>query len=127
VAIVPFGGYKIQIVDFSNDYFRQRRDGMPEDREGKFVLMRDNGRKMDYLALSPSEQCTYHAEIVERFCRRFRIRVSKTERPRRFLIQDSNWVVAGGIGMVTKNDFSCMESRSNTGHAILMFYGEGSK
>lgn len=91
-------GYKIEVLDFSNEFFRQKGERIPQRRGGKFVVMRDDVRRFDFLVLSPSPQSIYHADIVERFCQmeRFGISGDMLKKSSYFVIHDPNWSVVGG-------------------------------
>jgi len=98
LPIVAPNGYKIEVLDFSDEFFRQKGMGIPQRRGGKFVVMRDDNRKWDYLVLSPAAQSIYHADIVEQFCQLERFGISGTmlKKSSYFVIDDPNWSVAGG-------------------------------
>lgn len=95
---MTLNGYSIEVLDLSDEYFRQKGEGTPQRRGGKFVVMRDDIRRLDYLVLSPSGQSIYHADIVARFCKleRFSISGDMLKKSSYFVIQDPNWSVAGG-------------------------------
>jgi|GEM_PF-465141 len=98
LSIVAPDGYKIEVLDFSDEFFRRKGERIPQRRGGKFVVMRDDNRKWDYLVLSPAAQSIYHADIVERFCQQEHFRISgfMLKKNNYFVIRDPDWSVAGG-------------------------------
>jgi len=88
-----------ELLDFSDDFFRQKGEAIPPKRGGKFVVMRDEPGRAEYLVLSPVGHCLYHTDIVERFCRLERFRIDGMRLPKSggFVINDPDWsVVCGG-------------------------------
>ncbi len=87
---------KLELIDFSDVYYGAvARKAKPPRRVGKFMQLRNN--TTEYLVLSPTGLSTFHADIVERFCRTKGIcgRYAR-EKPERFEIDDHRWDVVGG-------------------------------
>lgn len=92
-------GFSFEIFDFSVDYFREKSQTIPVQREGKFVVMRHESGRTDYLVLFPVGHGIFHTDIVERFCRlqRFQIEGIRFQKGGGFVIKDPNWsVMCGG-------------------------------
>lgn len=92
-------GYSIEILDFSDAFWRGKGETTPRQRGGKFVVMRRESGKADYLVLFPVGHGIFHTDIVERFCRleRFRIDGDRSRKSGGFAIHDPDWsVVCGG-------------------------------
>ena len=60
----------------------------------KFVLL-SHGDSL-YLAYAPVEQCRYHAQVLERFCRAEGIPALWNQRPERLELYDREWRIHGG-------------------------------
>lgn len=91
--------YSLEIFDFSDAFFRQKGEEPPPQRGGKFVIMRYESGRAEYLVFSPSGHGVYHTDVVERFCRveRFRIDGVRLQKSGGFVIHDPDWsVVCGG-------------------------------
>lgn len=87
------------LLDFSGAFFHEKGEAVPPQRGGKFVVMRDEPGRAEYLVLSPTGHCLYHTDIVERFCRLERFRIDGVRLPKSggFVIHDPGWsVVCGG-------------------------------
>jgi hypothetical protein len=86
---------KIVVVDYSE----LSHSGMPKaavtsKQNGKFVQLRH--KDTEYLVFSPRELASYHADIVERFCREKEIPGVYDASGKRFVINDPAWVIVGG-------------------------------
>lgn len=95
---VPQNVFPIEIIDFTDEFFRQKGKMVPPERNGKFVVMRDEAKEARYLVLSPVEQSVYHAQIVDQFCRleRFSVDGIYLKKNQYFVIKDVDWSVEGG-------------------------------
>jgi Janus/Ocnus family (Ocnus) len=67
---------------------------LPKKRGGKFVQLRHG--ETEYLVLASPESASYHADIVERFCKEREIPGVYKPAGKRFLIHDPSWVIKGG-------------------------------
>jgi len=102
------------IIDYSFVYFENiMKVSIPPKRDGKFVQIINEVEQKEYLALSPRELSTYHASIVERFCRLNNIDGQYNSKRDIFYISNPGWEVSGG-GMFTIDDTEM----------VLRLYGE---
>lgn len=92
----PKGAF--ELIDYSTVFYKTiAKKPMPEKRGGKFIQIRNEEKKTEYLVLSPSELSSFHANIVERFCLLKGIEgVYTTKKMDRYEIQDPEWVIVGG-------------------------------
>ena len=90
------GGF--ELIDYSFFYYKTiAKKPIPEKRGGKFIQIRNEERKTEYLVFSPSELSSFHANIVERFCFLKGIEgVYTTKKMDRYEIQDPEWLIIGG-------------------------------
>jgi len=89
----------LEILDFSDAFFREKGEAPPPHRSGKFVVMKDSQGRAEYLVLSPQGHCLYHTDIVDRFCQLERFQIDGVRLPKSggFVIHDPGWsVVCGG-------------------------------
>ena len=84
----------ILIDYFDPCYSRKVKIAASSKRAGKFVQIR-NGTT-EYLVLAPKEVASYHADIVERFCREKGLSGSRNGEGRRYDIFEAAWVIVGG-------------------------------
>lgn len=86
---------KIRFVSYIDQYYREiQKTKTPQRQSGKFVQIRHHDT--EYLVFSPKELTSYHADIVERFCRENRLPGSYAGGEKRFEIAEPGWVVVGG-------------------------------
>jgi hypothetical protein len=90
------------LLDYSDIYYRAiGKASVPDKRLGKFVLIRNDGT--EYLVLSPKGLSVYHANIVERFFTRLKIRGDYNGKGDFYEIHENGWEVRGG-GIWAIND-----------------------
>jgi hypothetical protein len=75
-------------------YSDQAGAALPQKRGGKFVQLKHS--ETEYLVLASREAASYHADIVERFCKEREIPGVYNPAGKRFLIHDPSWVIKGG-------------------------------
>jgi hypothetical protein len=86
---------KVVLVDYSSLHDPEgEKTSLPDKRSGKFVQIRRGDT--EYLVFSSKELASYHAHIVERFCRERGIRGAQETEGKRFSIHDPGWTVVGG-------------------------------
>lgn len=93
------GMFYLEVIDFTEAFYSQKGEAIPSQRGGKFVVMRHESEKADYLVLFPVGHGIFHTDIVERFCQleRFKIDGIRSEKGGGFTINDPNWsAVCGG-------------------------------
>jgi hypothetical protein len=84
-----------ELIDYSEYYYRELAgEAMPENRDGKFVQIRDGDQ--EYLVLSPVKLSMYHANIVERFCELHSLDGHWNSGRTYYRIVDDTWTVVGG-------------------------------
>jgi hypothetical protein len=86
---------KLVVVDYSETRDSCDR-GIPalSLRSGKFVQLRKE--TTEYLVMAPREVASFHADIVERFCRERGISGSRDAEGKRYTISEQAWVIVGG-------------------------------
>lgn len=86
---------KIAFVDYSERYYSgAAKSTAPHKQDGKFVQLRHDDT--EYLVFSPRGLTSYHADIVERFCREKGIPGVYDAPAKRFVIHDPAWIIVGG-------------------------------
>jgi hypothetical protein len=86
---------EFRLVDYSYIHYVGRKGPVPSKRGGKFVQLRN--AYYEYVVLAPVEFSTYHANIVERFCRDERIDGRYTTRKMdEYRLKAAGWQVVGG-------------------------------
>ena len=92
------------LIDYSEVYYKTiAKKPMPVKRGGKFIQIINEGNDAEYLAFSPGELSSFHANIVERFCLKGIEGSYTTKKRDRFEIRDPEWIIVGG-GMWTISD-----------------------
>ncbi len=86
----------MKIVFFGNvPRFRAaERKAAPQKANGKFVQVRHGST--EYLVFASRATASYHADIIERFCRERDIPGVYNPSRKSFVIHDPAWVVVGG-------------------------------
>jgi hypothetical protein len=83
------------LIDYSDPCFsREAKTPAPAGSSGKFVQLRN--KTTEYLVFAPKEVASYHADIVERFCREKGLSGSRDGEGKRFDIHEPTWVIVGG-------------------------------
>ena len=86
---------QIVLVDYSElTYAYAAATTVPQKRSGKFVQLSHG--ETEYLVLAPPESASYHADIVEKFCKEREIPGVYNPAGKRFLIHDPSWAIKGG-------------------------------
>jgi len=84
------------VIDYSPDYYAQKKLALPSLRQGKFVLIRNANTTTRYTVFAPLEMANYHANIVERFCQAQNIAGRYNNKRDVFEVWDEHWQVVGG-------------------------------
>lgn len=85
------------LIDYSDVFYRViKKSTVPKQRGGKFVQIRNDPDRAEYLVLSPGELSSHHANIVERFCIQHDIEGSYNMRKDYFEVYDPEWTIIGG-------------------------------
>jgi hypothetical protein len=86
---------QIVFVDYTGPgHSNKAGTALLQKRGGKFVQLRHG--ETEYLVFALREAASYHAEIVERFCKEKEIAGVYNPEGKRFLIHDPSWVIKGG-------------------------------
>lgn len=86
---------KIAFVDYSERYNSgAAKSTVPHKQNGKFVQLRHNDA--EFLVFSPRGLTSYHADIVERFCKEKGIPGVYDAPAKRFVVHDPTWIIVGG-------------------------------
>jgi hypothetical protein len=111
------------LIDFSPDYYGEKHGReAPPRRRGKFVQIRGKGG--EYLVLSPTELCYYHANIVERFFLSIGMEGSYNRKGDIYSVAHPDWEIAGG-GMWDMDDERKTLKVYGHSQAYGNFNGEG--
>ncbi len=83
------------LIDYSeSSHYREAGVPLSSNLSGKFVQIRH--RTTEYLVLAPREVASFHADIVERFCREKGLHGSRNSEGNRYDIFEPAWVIVGG-------------------------------
>ena len=88
----------LAFVDFSGDLQESAAVERPSVRTGKFIHVRNKSEGKEYVVFSPLKLDTYHANILNRFCRHIGISGHWVPPSKRvmFAIDGPDWEVRGG-------------------------------
>lgn len=85
------------IIDYSVEYYKSNNKPVPRQRYGKFIQIVNQNKKEEYLILAAFFSITYHANIVEKFCKEKLITgCYKSKKLDFYEINDPNWIIKGG-------------------------------
>lgn len=107
------------VIDYSGRYFPS---SLPAKRGGKFILVLSEDS--EYLVMSPREQSTFHANIVERFFSELGISGRYNHKRDSYSISHTSWEIMGG-GHWEIDENSCFLTLSGTSMAYGRFHSPG--
>jgi hypothetical protein len=86
---------EFRFIDYSYTYYVGRKGPIPSKRGGKFIQLRN--AYYEYVVLAPVEMCSYHANIVERFCWDEQIGGGYTTgKMDHYALKTAGWRIVGG-------------------------------